>query len=189
MSHKSKIFLIILIVIAASTGLYSNKLNKKSETITPITTPTLETIKATEITTPIFFPNLKQGKLNSEDIVLSSNLTNKQDILKDIISQLIQKLEDKNILKKENFKYEVLKKENFKYEVYLKNRTLYLDLDSKILSSAKTPQEELLLIYSFVNSLLTPGGADNVVLLINGVPTDKINFINISKSYKLNSNI
>ncbi len=179
MSHKSKIFLIILIVIAASTGLYSNKLNKKSETITPITTPTLETIKATEITTPIFFPNLKQGKLNSEDIVLSSNLTNKQDILKDIISQLIQKLEDKNILKKENFKY----------EVYLKNRTLYLDLDSKILSSAKTPQEELLLIYSFVNSLLTPGGADNVVLLINGVPTDKINFINISKSYKLNSNI
>lgn len=179
MSHKSKIFLIILIVIAASTGLYSNKLNKKSETITPITTPTLEAIKATEITTPIFFPNLKQGKLNSEDIVLSSNLTNKQDILKDIISQLIQKLEDKNILKKENFKY----------EVYLKNRTLYLDLDSKILSSAKTPQEELLLIYSFVNSLLTPGGADNVVLLINGVPTDKINFINISKSYKLNSNI
>lgn len=179
MSHKSKIFLIILIVIAAGTGLYSNKLNKKSETITPITTPTLETIKATEITTPIFFPNLKQGKLNSEDIVLSSNLANKQDILKDIISQLIQKLEDKNILKKENFKY----------EVYLKNRTLYLDLDSKILSSAKTPQEELLLIYSFVNSLLTPGGADNVVLLINGVPTDKINFINISKSYKLNSNI
>lgn len=179
MSYKLKSFLVILIIITVGAGVYSNKLNKKSEIITSISTPTLESVDTTKITTPIFFPNLKQGKLNSEDITLTSNLTNKQDILKDILSQLIEKLEDKNIIKKENFKY----------EVYLKNRTLYLDLDSKILSSAKTPQEELLLIYSFVNSLLTPGGADNVVLLINGVPTDKVNFININKSYKLNSNI
>ncbi|MCQ8211732.1 GerMN domain-containing protein [Cetobacterium somerae] len=179
MSYKLKSFLVILIVIVVGTGIYSNKLNKKSEIITPISTPTFESMEVTKVTTPIFFPNLKQGKLNSEDINLISNLSNQQDILKDILFQLIKKLEDKNIIKKENFKY----------EVYLKNRTLYLDLDSKILSSAKTPQEELLLIYSFVNSLLTPGGADNVVLLINGIPTDKVNFININKSYKLNSNI
>lgn len=179
MSYKLKSFLVILVVIAIGTGIYSNKLNKKSEMITSISTPALESVDTAKITTPIFFPNLKQGKLNSTDIILTSNLSNKQDILKDILSQLINKLEDNNIIKKENFKY----------EVYLKNRTLYLDLDSKILSSAKTPQEELLLIYSFVNSLLTPGGADNVVLLINGVPTDKVNFININKSYKLNSNI
>ncbi|MEG0235623.1 GerMN domain-containing protein [Cetobacterium sp.] len=179
MSHKLKIFLVILIALAITTGVYSNKVNKISETVTNISTPTLETIQKTEITTPIFFPNLKQGKLSKEDIILNSNLSNKEDILKDIISQLLKKLEEKNILKKENFKY----------EVYIKNRTLYLDLDSKILSSAKTPQEELLLIYSFVNSLLTPGGADHIVLLINGSTTEKVNFINISKSYKLNSNI
>ncbi|MGL4866107.1 MAG: GerMN domain-containing protein [Cetobacterium sp.] len=179
MSHKLKIFLAVLIAIAVGTGIYSNRVNKKSETITAISTPTLETIQKTEISTPIFFPNMKQGKLLKEDVILNSNLSNKEDILKDIISQLLKKLEEKNILKKENFKY----------EVYIKNRTLYLDLDSKILSSAKTPQEELLLIYSFVNSLLTPGGADNVVLLINGSTTEKVNFINISKSYKLNSNI
>ncbi len=178
MSHKLKFFLVILIALAITTGVYSNKVNKTSETVTNISTPTLETIQKTEITTPIFFPNLKQGKLSKEDIILNSNLSNKEDILKDIISQLLKKLE-KNILKKENFKY----------EVYIKNRTLYLDLDSKILSSAKTPQEELLLIYSFVNSLLTPGGADHIVLLINGSTTEKVNFINISKSYKLNSNI
>lgn len=179
MSQKFKIFLVVLIAITISAGLYSNRLNKKSETATTISTPLLETIEKTEITTTIFFPNLKQGKLVKEDIFLDSNTLNKEDILKDIISQLLKKLEDNNILKKENYKY----------EVYIKNRTLYLDLDSKILSSAKTPQEELLLIYSFVNSLLTPGGADNVVLLINGSPTEKVNFINISKSYKLNSNM
>lgn len=179
MSQKFKIFLVVLIAITIGAGLYSNRLNKKSETATAISTPALETIEKTEITTTIFLPNLKQGKLVKEDIFLNSNTLNKEDILKDIISQLLKKLEDNNILKKENYKY----------EVYIKNRTLYLDLDSKILSSAKTPQEELLLIYSFVNSLLTPGGADNVVLLINGSPTEKVNFINISKSYKLNSNM
>lgn len=179
MSHKSKIFLAVLIAITIFTGVYSNKVNKKSETVTTIATPTLESIQKTEITTPIFFPNLKQGKLSKEDIILNPNISNKEDILKDIISQLLKKLEDENILKKENFKY----------EVYIKNRILYLDLDSKVLSSAKNPQEELLLIYSFVNSLLTPGGADNLVLLINGSTTKKVNFININKNYKLNSNI
>lgn len=179
MSYKLKIFLVTLIVIAIGSGIYSNKLNEKSKLTTEIIAPTFETTNTPEVSTTIFFPNLKQGKLNSEDIILVSNLTNKEDILKSILAQLIKKLEDKNIIKKENFKY----------EVYLKNRTLYLDLDSKILSSTKTPQEELLLIYSFVNSLLIPGGADNVVLLINGSPTDKVNFININKSYKLNSNI
>lgn len=179
MSNKLKIFLIILAILAIFTGVYSNKLNERSKTVVAISTPTSETIQKTEISTPIFFPNLKEGTLSKEDILLNSNISNNEDILKDIISQLLKKLEDKNILKKENFKY----------EVYIKNRTLYLDLDSKVLSSAKTPQEELLLIYSFVNSLLTPGGANNVVLLINGSQTEKVNFINISKSYKLNSNI
>jgi len=179
MSNKLKIFLVILASITIATGFYSNKLNKKSECITPITAPTIEAIKKIEITTPIFYPNFKAGKLITEDIILNSNLKNKEDILKDIIKQLITKLET----------VQILKKENLKYEVYIKNRTIYLDLDSKVLSSANNPQEELLLIYSFINSLLTPGGADKVVLLINGVPTDKVNFININKSYKLNSNI
>ncbi|MGL4653619.1 GerMN domain-containing protein [Cetobacterium sp.] len=179
MSNKLKIFLIVLASITIATGMYSNELNKKSEVIIPITTPTVEAMKKAEITTPIFYPDFKIGKLSAQDIILNSNLLNKEDILKDIIGQLLIKLEEKQILKKENLKY----------EVYLKNRTIYLDLDSKILSSAKNPEEELLLIYSFINSLLTPGGAETVVLLINGAPTDKVNFININKSYKLNSNI
>ncbi len=179
MSNKLKIFLVVLASITIATGIYSNQLNKKSEIVTPISTPAREAIRQTEVTTPIFYPDLKAGKLSSQNIILDSNLKYKENILKNIIEQLTLKLEEINILKKESFKY----------EVYVKNRIIYLDLDSKILSSAKNPQEELLIIYSFVNSLLTPGGADTVVLLINGVPTDKVNFININKSYKLNSNI
>ncbi|MGL4868553.1 MAG: GerMN domain-containing protein [Cetobacterium sp.] len=179
MSNKLKLLLISLICITAFTGLQSNKLNKKSEIITKISSPISEEISKNDISTTIFIPNFKAQKLVNEEIILNSNLILKEDILKDIIEQLINKLETNKIIKKDIFKY----------EVYIKNRTLYLDLDSKILLSATNPEEELLLIYSFVNTLLTPGGADNLVLLINGSSTDKVNFININKTYKLNNNI
>ncbi|MEG0136223.1 MAG: GerMN domain-containing protein [Cetobacterium sp.] len=179
MSKKLKGFLFVLILITIITGLYSNKLNHLSKEITQISAPTSNEVSSNDYSVTLFFPNLKQNKLNSEDIILSKGLTTKEEILKDITAKLITKLEDNHILKKEQFKY----------EVYIKNRTLYLDLDSKILLSAKNPQEELLIIYSFVNTLLSLGGNDNVVLLINGSPAEKVNFINLSKSYKINSNI
>ncbi|MGL4988849.1 MAG: GerMN domain-containing protein [Cetobacterium sp.] len=179
MSNKLKLLLIGLICITAFTGLQSNKLNKKSEVITKISSPVSEEVSKNDIITTIFIPNFKAQKLVNEEIILNSNLILKEDILKDIIEQLITKLETNKIIKKDIFKY----------EVYIKNRTLYLDLDSKILLSATNPEEELLLIYSFVNTLLTPGGADNLVLLINGSSTDKVNFININKTYRLNNNI
>ncbi|MGL5988552.1 GerMN domain-containing protein [Cetobacterium sp.] len=179
MSNKLKLFLVALISVATITGIYSKQLDKNSKTITQISVPKIQEIKKLEFSTPIFFPDLKAGKLNTENIVLTSNLKEKEEILKEIINNLLIKLENTKIIKKENYKY----------ELFIKNRILYLDLDSKILLSATTPQEELLLIYSFVNSLLTPGGSDTVVLLVNGIPTNKVNFIDINKSYKLNSNI
>ncbi|MGL5001301.1 MAG: GerMN domain-containing protein [Cetobacterium sp.] len=179
MSNKLKLFLISLICLTFVTGIYSKQLDEKSKTITQISSPKIEEIKKSEFITPIFFPDLKVGKLSSENTILNFNLKEKENILKEIINNLLIKLKEKKIIKEDIFKY----------EVYIKNRILYLDLDSKVLSSASTPQEELLIIYSFVNSLLTPGGADIVVLLINGIPTDKVNFININKSYKLNNNI
>lgn len=179
MSKKLKSLLFILILVTVVTGIYSNRLNHLSQNTTHITTPKTNEIKTNDYSVTLFFPNSKQNKLNTEDIILSENLNTKEQILKEITTKLITKLENINILKKEAFKY----------EVYIKNRTLYLDLDSKILLSANNPQEELLIIYSFVNTLLSLGGNDAVVLLINGVPTDKVNYINISKNYKLNSNI
>ncbi|MGL5053105.1 MAG: GerMN domain-containing protein [Cetobacterium sp.] len=179
MSNKLKLFLVALISIAVTTGIYSQQLDKNSKTITQISSPKIEEIKKSEFSTPIFFPNLKDGKLNTENMILTSNLKEEEEILKEIINNLLIKLENTKIIKKQNYKY----------EIYIKNRILYLDLDSKILLSAATPQEELLLIYSFVNSLLTPRGSDTVVLLINGIPVNKVNFIDINKSYKLNSNI
>lgn len=179
MSIKLKITLIILIILAFLTGRYAKELTEQSRIVTTITIPNINQLQDTEYTTSLFFPNFKQERLNKEDIHIMVNSSSKELILKSIIKELLLKLENLGILKKGNYTY----------EVYIRNRTLYLDLDSKVLEVAKNPQEELLLIYSFVNSLLSPGGADNLVLLINGNSKDKVNFININKSYNLNNNI
>lgn len=179
MSIKLKITLIILIILAFLTGRYAKELTEQSRIVTTITIPNINQLQDTEYTTSLFFPNFKQERLNKEDIHIMVNSSSKELILKSIVKELLIKLENLGILKKGNYTY----------EVYIRNRTLYLDLDSKVLEVAKNPQEELLLIYSFVNSLLSPGGADNLVLLINGNSKDKVNFININKSYNLNNNI
>lgn len=179
MSIRIKIFLVFLILVAAGTGIYSHKLNKISEEITPITAPKIDTLQKEELISTIYYPNKEFNKLETTEIKIPDNLSTKEDILSNITKQLIEELEANNILKKSNYKF----------EVYSKNRNLYLDLDSKILLSATNPQEELLIIYSFVNSLLSPGGADKVILIIDGNPTTKVNFINISKYYRKNSDI
>ncbi|WP_297405148.1 GerMN domain-containing protein [uncultured Cetobacterium sp.] len=179
MCKKVKIFLAFLIIVTVGTGFYSHKLNVISTEVTPITAPKVENLKEKQLTTTIYFPNLKENKLNTEEIIIPNNLITKEGILTNIINQLIKKLKSDN----------TIKEGIYKFEIYSKNKNLYLDLDSKILLSANNPQEELLIIYSFVNSLLSPGGADKVILLIDGDPTKKVNFINISNYYRKNSDI
>nr|WP_307774812.1 GerMN domain-containing protein [uncultured Cetobacterium sp.] len=179
MSNKLKGMVIFLIVVTIGVGMYSHKLNIISKEVTPIKLPNIEKIKVEDFTTSIYLPNPTTKKLYTEEISIDGNLMSKDIILNNIVKQLINNLEEKSILKKGSYKY----------EVYLKNKDIYLDLDSKILLSAKDPQEEILLIYSFVNSLLTPGGFNKVVILVDGNPVEKVNFINISKSYKLNKDI
>lgn len=179
MSIRIKAFLVFLILVAAGTGIYSHKLNKISHEITPITAPKIEKNEKQNLISTIYYPNSQKNRLVTSEITINSSLNTKEDILTNITTQLIKKLEDEKILKEGKYKF----------EVYSKNRDLYLDLDSKILLSATTPQEELLIIYSFVNSLLSPGGSDKVILLVNGNPAQKINFINISKYYRKNSDI
>lgn len=179
MSKKLKVLLIILIFITLGTGFYSKKLDDSSKNINQLTVPKLNNNEQNKFIATIYFPNPSINKLTSSNVEFDYSSFSKQEILKDIIDILFLKLEE----------LEILKKENYKYEVYIRNKTIYLDLDSRILHSAKTPQEELLLIYSFVNTILSMAGNDELVLLIDGYPSNKVNFIKINKSYKINRDI
>ncbi len=168
--------MIVLIII---TFCYNRKLSLESKIIHELTLPESKPIKVTTYMTLLYYPSKKGKGFETEEIALTENLKTTESILKDILDSLIFKLEEKKIIPKVAYNY----------EIYLNNRTLYLDLDSKIFSATKTARDELLIIYSFVNSLLAPGGSDEVVILIDGKNKTSLNFINLSKSYKINTNI
>lgn len=181
MARKLKINLYpwVMLVLIGITFYYNNKLSKESKIINEIKLPNLEQLQSTLYATPLYYPNKEETKLISVETTLSENLTTTESILKDILSKLILKLESDKLIPKQLYSY----------EVYLKDRTLYLDLDPKIFSYAKNAKQELFLVYSFVNSLLAPGGGDEVVLLIGGKSRNALNFITLSKSYKMNMSI
>lgn len=177
MSIKMKKLFILLISLFFILGFYSHLVDKKSKIITKITIPESINSQNMELNTTIYYPNLEKTRLSTEEIIIDSNYTNKESILKHITALLIDKLISNKIL--ENHSYQ--------YELYIKNRVLYLDLDKKILLAAKSPKEELFIIYSFVNTLLTPGGVDSIILSVDGKPKKQVNFIKLNKTYRLNT--
>lgn len=179
MSKKLKIILSILILLTLITGVYSYKVTQISNTITPITYTEKEKIQHEDYISFIYFPDFNSTTLAKEEIQISGKLETKEEVYYSVINDLISKLKSLNILEDKNFSF----------EIYNKNKDLYLDLDSKILLSAKEAQQEVLIIYSFVNSLLELGGNDRVILLVDGEKVDKVNFVNISNFYQKNSSI
>lgn len=179
MSITSRILIVCLTILAITFGVKSKNLNELSKTVTPIVATKKENSKIDSISINIYVPNKENTALVSKQINLKETEQNKTAQLKLITTNLIKILNEQKILKEDNYPF----------EIYLKDKDIYLDLDSKILLCAKTPQEELLIIYSFVNTLISAEEADKVIILINGDEKDKVNFVNLSKFYKLNTNI
>lgn len=179
MSKNFKITLSILSLFTLITGTYSYKVTKISNTITPITYTEKEKVQHEDYISYIYFPNFNSATLTKEEVKISGKLETKEEVYYSIINDLILKLKSLNILEDKNFSF----------EIYNKNKDIYLDLDSRILLSAKEAQQEVLIIYSFVNSLLELGGNDRVILLVDGEKSDKINFVNISNFYQKNNSI
>lgn len=177
MSSVLKILILCLIILTTFLGIKSRKLTDLSNKITKIEIPKDLKKEEPKFIATLFIPNEKKDTLISEDIDLKETIFNKTDIFEKVVKHLILNLEKKGILKKENYEY----------KIYLKDKDIYLDLDSEILLNAKTPEEEVLIIYSFVNTLLSLGEYEKVILLIDGKYKEKVNFVNISNFYKLNT--
>ncbi|MEG0729729.1 MAG: GerMN domain-containing protein, partial [Cetobacterium sp.] len=101
----------------------------------------------------------------------------KDEILQTAIQNVINNLQSKKILKTS---------EVYKFKVYLEDRDVYLDLSSNILSHVGDAKEELLVIYSFVNTICNLGGVDRVKFLIDGKSVERVKYINLTKFYEKN---
>lgn len=176
---RFNLYALILIILIGVTYKYNNYLNAESQVIHEIVLPEVEATKVVKYTTPIFFPNKTFTKFDMGEVTLTENLKTTEAILKEILSNLVIKLKAKKIISKKSYKN----------EIYLDNRTLYLDLDSRIFENSKTTREEMMILYSFVNSLLAPGGSDEVIILINGKSVKTLKYITLAKTYKMNTTI
>ncbi|NME36608.1 MULTISPECIES: GerMN domain-containing protein [Fusobacterium] len=126
----------------------------------------------------VFYPD--NGQLVSEEIETVKPIM-ENDIIKETLYKNIEKLKNLKLIPNINEKTEV-----FYYRV---DSTLYLDLPEKIFSNVKNPKEELLLIYSFVNTLTNLDSVEEVKILINGIDVDKVKYSNLKGKFKYRKDI
>lgn len=160
---------LVLIIITIFTGYkYFNPNNKPKEILKKETI--VEKIEKDKIY--IFFP--KDGELENIEIEIKK-VKNSSELIKVTLRNVIEKLSENGNIPQIDIKKDV--------EFYLVDRKIYLDIPEKIFEKVKNPREELLIIYSFVNSLTTIRDISEVKILINNSDIGKVKYANLKKEY------
>lgn len=166
---------LVLIIITIFTGYkYFNPNNKPKEILKKETI--VEKIEKDKIY--IFFP--KDGELENIEIEIKK-VKNSSELIKVTLRNVIEKLSENGNIPQIDIKKDV--------EFYLVDRKIYLDIPEKIFEKVKNPREELLIIYSFVNSLTTIRDISEVKILINNSDIGKVKYANLKKEYVYKKNI
>lgn len=126
----------------------------------------------------IYYP--EEDKLLNEEIIVTGNFESNK-IVGDTIKHIVLKLKELNKIPKLNFKTEI--------EYFILKDKVYIDIPEKMFEKVNSPREELLLIYSFVNSLTNIKGIERVRFLIDNVDVEKIKYSNLMKDYTYKMNI
>ena len=127
----------------------------------------------------IFFP--EGEKLVSSELEVNK-MENKNILMRRTLDETIKKLKELDKIPNINEKVEVF--------CYLIDNVVYLDLPEKLFDKVKSPKDELLLIYSFVNTMTNVDtNIKTVKILINGMDTDKVKYANLKRDFKFRKDI
>ncbi len=123
----------------------------------------------------IFFP--EGEKLVSSELEVNK-IENKNMLMRRTLDETIRRLKELDKIPNINEKVEVF--------CYLIDNVVYLDLPEKLFDKVKSPKDELLLIYSFVNTMTNVDtNIKTVKILINGMDTDKVKYANLKGQSKI----
>lgn len=125
----------------------------------------------------VFYP--KDNTIADEEIIVSK-IKSQDELLRVTILETLKKLEAGNFIPK-------VEKKDIIY--YVLDKKIYLDIPEKIFDNVTDPKSELLVIYSFVNSLTNAGGIEKVRFLINNADLEKVKYANLMKDYEYKKNI
>lgn len=127
----------------------------------------------------IFFP--EGEKLVSSELEVNK-IENKNMLMRRTLDETIRRLKELDKIPNINEKVEVF--------CYLIDNVVYLDLPEKLFDKVKSPKDELLLIYSFVNTMTNVDtNIKTVKILINGMDTDKVKYANLKRDFKFRKDI
>lgn len=127
----------------------------------------------------IFFP--EGEKLVSSELEVDK-IENKNMLIRRTLDETIKRLKELDKIPNINEKVEVF--------CYLIDNIIYLDLPEKLFDKVKSPKDELLLIYSFVNTMTNVDtNIKTVKILINGMDMDKVKYANLKRDFKFRKDI
>lgn len=127
----------------------------------------------------IFFP--EGEKLVSSELEVNK-IENKNILMRRTLDETIRRLKELDKIPNINEKVEVF--------CYLIDNVVYLDLPEKLFDKVKSPKDELLLIYSFVNTMTNVDtNIKTVKILINGMDMDKVKYANLKRDFKFRKDI
>lgn len=127
----------------------------------------------------IFFPDGE--KLVSSELEVNK-IESKNMLMRRTLDETIRRLKELDKIPNINEKVEVF--------CYLIDNVVYLDLPEKLFDKVKSPKDELLLIYSFVNTMTNVDtNIKTVKILINGMDMDKVKYANLKRDFKFRKDI
>lgn len=176
-STKRYLKLIILWGIVIVLGITNYSVEKRTKTIKTVFTRSDETPKEVNDKIYIFYP--QDNKIINMEVIIPK-LNSKDELINKTIIEITKKLEENNFIP-------FIESREISY--YISSDKIYLDLPEKIFNNVTNAKTELLIIYSFVNSLTNIDGIENVRILINNADLEKVKYANLLKDYKYTKNI
>ena len=169
--------MVIMWILAIILGIGYYRVNEKSKTVETVFTRNDEAPKDLKDKIYIYYPH--NNSLENMELVVPKVKT-KDELLTVSINEVVKKLESDNIIPKVDLK-------DINY--YMTDKKIYLDLPEKIFANVKDAKGELLVLYSFVNTLTNIGGIEQVRFLINNADLEKVKYANLLRDYSYKKSI
>ncbi len=176
---KEKIYIIMgaMWIAAVVLGFINHRIEERAKSPEIVFTRIDEVQKEENDKIYVFYP--KDNAIVNEEIVIPK-VKSKDEFLRATIFGILNKLQEGNFIPE-------IDKKDINY--YILDKKIYLDLPEKIFDKVTNAKSELLIIYSFVNSLTNAGGIDSVRILINNADLEKVKYANLLKDYTYKKDI
>lgn len=161
----------VMWVLVIVLGVMYYRTEMRAKTVATVFTRTDEAPKDLKDKIYIFYPH--NSNVENMEVIIPK-IETRDELLVATITELIKKMESDNIVPMIDLK---------DVSYYMVDKKIYIDLPEKIFENVKDARTELLIIYSFVNTLTSINGIESVRFLINNADLEKVKYANLMRDF------